>query len=442
MKTIQRRAFLLGAGAALALPALEATFPRGLARADSSSAAPPPRRFMTFHFPMGVNRAAWKPTGTQTSWTLGETQAESLASHKNDITMITNVDMTGNKSDSSVHTGRVATFLTGADVPTGIRVMSNSADQIIAASLAGKTPFKSLELGTAILNENPNKEANYDPVLKDHLSWRDGTPLPKEINPSALFDRLFSWASGASLDPAAVAKRRALRQSVLDAVREDTNALKKRLGKNDNVKLDEYMTGVRELETRIQATASNPAANACVAGARPGPPVDVRDRLKQMIDLSVHAFSCDLTRVITLGYEHTVTEQTHPWVGVRDGYHIGVTHNQPGAPYVAVNKWIVSQLAYLLDRLKATPDVGGGNLLDNTIVYFSSEMAEGSTHSTVDLPMIVCGGGGGSIRKGQLLARPGQGNGNVLIALMQAMGVSISSFGNGFTTPLPGLVNS
>lgn len=388
---------------------------------------------MTFHFPIGVNRAAWKPSGTETSWTLGETQSP-LAAHKGDITVITNVDASGDKSGSSVHTGRVATFLTAQDVPLGIRSMGTSADQVIAASLAGKTPFKSLELGTSILNENPNKEPGYEPVLKDHLSWSNGTPLPKEINPSALFDRLFAWGS---LDPAAAKARRELQQSVIDAVRDDATRLKKQLGKHDNVKLDEYLTGVRELETRIQATAA-----VCSPGERPGPPADVRERVKQMLDLSVLAFRCDLTRVITFGYEHTVTEQTHPWLGVTEGYHIGITHNQPGAPYAAVNKWIVSQLAYLLDQLKATKDAAGRTLLDDTIVYFASEMGEGSSHSTKDLPLIVCGGGGGRIQKGRLLDRPGQGNGNVLLSLMQAMDVPVSSFGNGFTSPLPGLVTT
>ena len=119
------------------------------------------------------------------------------------------------------------------------------------------------------------------------------------------------------------------------------------------------------------------------------------DRVKQMLDLSVLAFRCDLTRVTTFGYEHTVTEQAHPWVGVKDGYHIGVTRNQPGAPYVAVNTWIISQLAYLLDRLKATAD-GSGTLLDNTIVYFASELGEGSAHDPRNIPVIVAGAAPGA----------------------------------------------
>jgi hypothetical protein len=432
---LRRRTFLAGAGTMVALPLLDAMLPgSGLARADEapSGPKPSPRRLLTFHFPAGVNREAWKATGTEHDWTLGQSQAP-LTPHKNDLCVIKNVDNSGDKSGRSVHTGRIATLMTGGDVPPGTQAMGTSADQMIAASLAGKTPFSSLELGTSILNENPNKEPGFDPVLKDHLSWSNGTPLPKEINPSAVFDRLFAWGT---LSPTAAARRRHARQSVLDAVRDDATRLRGRLGASDHKKLDEYLTGVRELETRIQATGG-----ACAPGMRPTPPADVRDRVKQMLDLSVLALRCDLTRVITFGYEHTVTEQTHPWVGVKDGYHIGVTHNQPGAPYVAVNTWIVSQLAYLLDRLKATSD-GTGTLLDSTIVYFVSEMGEGSSHSPRDLPIIVAGRGGGAIKPGRLLDRPGQGNANLLIALMQAMGVTVSSFGNGFTTPLPGLVSA
>lgn len=425
---LHRRSFLAGAGTLIALPLLDATLPR-TARADDAGAVR--RRFMTFHFPAGVNREAWRPSGTGSSWTLGRSQAP-LAAHKGDLCVIRNVDNSGDRSGSA-HTGKAATFLTAGNAPRGTLAMGTSADQRIAASLAGTTPFRSLELGTAILRENPNHEAGWDPVLKDHLSWSNGTPLPKEINPSALFDRLF--ANGV-LGPEAATKRRVLQKSVIDAVRSDATSLKKRLGKNDNAKVDEYLTGLRELELRINATTS-----ACTTGPRPGPPVDVRDRVKQMLDLSVLAFRCDLTRVITFGYEHTVTEQTHPWLGINDGFHIGITHNQPGEPYVAINTWLVSQLAYLLDQLKATPD-GSGTLLDNTIVYFASEMGEGSSHSGLDLPIIVCGRGGGRITPGRLLDRPGQGNGNVLIALMQAMGVSVSSFGNGFTKALPGLVDT
>lgn len=426
---LHRRTFLTGLGTLIALPALDAMLPtsRG-ARADVPSA---PRRLMTFHFPAGVERAAWKASGTEHDWTLGASQSP-LARHKNDVTVITGVDIAG-LSVASPHTSKMASFLTAQAVPPGTTRLGTSADQLIAASLAGKTPFRSLELGTSILNENPNQEPGFDPVLKDHLSWSKGTPLPKEINPSALFDRLFAGNS----DPVATVKRRALQQSVLDAVREDASRLQRQLGSGDTAKLDEYLTAVRELELRIQGTA-----RACSTGMRPGPPTDVRDRVKQMLDLSVQAFRCDLTRVITFGYEHTVTEQTHPWLGFNDGYHQAITHHQPtrAADYAAVNQWLVSQLAYLLDQLKAASE-GAGTLLDNTVVYFSSEMGFGNGHDGTDLPMIVGGGRGGMIpRQGRLLGRPGHGNGNVLVALMRAMGVSMSNFGDGYTQALPGLL--
>lgn len=421
-----RRSFLTGVGTVLALPSFES-----VARAADK----PPVRFMTFHFPIGVNRAAWAPSGTEQNWTLGQSQAP-LAARKNDICVITGVNLSGNPSATAGHTCGIATFLTARDTPPGITSMGTSADQMIAQSLAGKTAFSSLQLGTSILRENPNAEPGYSPVLKDNLSWANGTPLPKEVVPSTVFDRIFAGKPGGET-AAALAKRKKYQQSVLDSVRTDATALKSKLGKSDNVKLDQYLTGVRELEVRVQSTATT-----CTPGARPGAPVDIRDRVKQMLDLSILAFTCDLTRVITFGYEHTVTEQAHPFVGVNDGYHIGVTHNLPGAPYAAVNQWIVSQFAYLLDRMDAQIDVDGSKLLDNSIVYFSSELAEGSSHSSRDLPMIVAGRGGGRIVSGRLLNRTNMGNGNVLISLMQAMGVNVTTFGNGFNSPLPGLVTT
>ena len=428
-KKLHRRTFLAGLGTLIALPALEAMMPGSrTARADVIAT---PKRFMTFHFPTGVNREAWKPTGTETSWSLGASQSPLIA-HKNDVSMITGVNIAG-LSVAGAHTSKAAAFLTAKAVPPGTGALGTSADQLIAAFFAGSTPFRSLELGTSILNENPNEEPGFDPVLKDHLSWSNGTPLPKEVNPSALFDRLFTGTS----DPLKTSKQGALRQSVLDAVTEDANRLQRQLGRNDSAKLDEYLTSVRELEVRIQATGKT-----CAIGQRPGPPADVRDRVKQMLDLSVLAFRCDLTRVITFGYEHTVTEQTHPWLGFTDGYHQAITHHQPAraADYAAVNKWIVSQLAYLLDQMKAVTE-GDATMLDNTIVYFSSEMGFGNGHDGTNLPMIVCGGRNGLIpRQGRLLSRPGQENGNVLIALMNAMGVSVETFGDGYSQPLPGLL--
>jgi hypothetical protein len=422
---LSRRTVLAGAGTLMALPALEAMSP-SRAAADVSTS---PLRFMTFHFPIGVNRAAWAPSGSGTSWALGQSQRP-LQAHQGDICCITGIDNSGDQHGTAGHTCNIATYLTGRDVPQGILSMGVSADQMIADSLKGKTPIGSLQLGTSILNENPNAEPGYDPVLKDHLSWWNDTPLPKEISPQALFDRLFSGAGQSSQE---VARQKAYGQSVIDAVRAQASRLQSRVGKADGAKLDQYLTGVRELEQRISATAT-----ACNVGTKPGPPTDIRDRVTQMLDLSVLAMQCDMTRVITFGYEHTVTEIAHPFIGVNEGYHIGVTHNNPGAPYAAVNQWIVSQLAYLLDKMKAVVEPGG-TLLDKSIVYFASELAEGSSHSNKDIPIIVAGRAGGRLKSGRLINGSGSGNGNLLISFMQQFGLNITSFGNGFNRPLAGL---
>jgi hypothetical protein len=442
-KPLSRRAVLAGLGTFVALPMLEAmtrSTPR--ARADQQK---PPLRFVTFHFPIGVNRDGWRPSGSENDWQFGQTQADPLGPHKDDLCMITGVDNNGDPSATGAHTCNMATFLTARDVPPGIRGMGTSADQLIADKLAGQTPFRSVELGTAILDENPNDEPGYDPVLKDHLSWLNDTPLPKEVNPAALFDRLFAGGTPMQADQMAMV-RRISNASVLDAVRADTQALSARLGKNDNTKLDQYLTGVRELEKRIQVTSSAAAsgmpASMCTPGARPGPPADIQEHVNQMLDLIALAFTCDLTRVATFSYETTVTERDHAFLGVNDSYHIGVTHNNPGDPYITVNRWLCSRLGYLLDKLKGMQDFDGSSVLDNSIVYFASELGEGSTHSGADIPMIVAGGAGGRIKPGRLLARGGQGNGNVLLSIMQAFGVTPRTFGNGFTTPLPGLVST
>ena len=430
-RPLSRRTLLAGAGTLLALPALEAMWPTGRA----SAAATSPLRMFTFHFPIGVNRAAWKATGTETSWTLGQSQAP-LAPHQNDLCVVTGVNNAGDTSGTAGHTCNMATFLTALDVPAGISGLGTSADQMIAEKLKGQTRLRSLELGTSVLYENPNAEAGYDPVLKDHLSWNNNTPLPKEVDPGKVWDRLFA-GTDPNATSAEVARRKHYGQSVIDAVRGDATALQSKLGKADNAKLDQYLSGVRELELRIAATAGG----GCAAGARPGAPADIRQRVTQMLDMMVLAAMCDVTRVMTFSYENTVTEQTHPWLGVNEGYHIGVTHNQPGAPYVTVNTWLVSQLAYLLNKMKQVTEPGG-TLLDNSIVYFASELGEGSSHDDSDLPIVIAGRAGGKLTPGRLLSRQGNGNGNVLISFMRAFGLPATSFGNGFTQPVPGLFSA
>ena len=424
---ISRRLFLGAAGTLLALPSLEAMIPKAYANAPVS-----PIRFLTFHFPIGAPRAEWAPSGTENSWQLGQTQQAELAAFKNDVLMVTGAK---HPNGSNGHTVGAGAFLTCAHIDDSTHTAGTSADQYIADFYAGKTPLRSLELGTEIDNEAPGGESQ-DLVLKDHLSWNKNTPLPKELSPQKVFDRMFaSPGASAGQNAAEAAKRRLYGQSVIDAVRGQAQSLKMRLGAADNVRMDQYLTGVRELELRI-AHATGPM---CTKPNAPPKAASQKELTEQHLDLMVLAAQCDITRVMTFGYACTVTEQAFPWIGVNTGYHIGVTHC--GSPalcdtqgtasnndYVKVNKWFVSEFAYLLGKLKAVQEPGG-TLLDNSIVYFASEMGDGSLHSDGPLPIIIGGHGGGKIRSGRLLDRPGALNGDVLLGLMQAIGLSTGTLG-------------
>ncbi len=417
---LSRRLVLQGAGTALALPMLDAMMPR-----VAKAAGLAPSRLMIFHFPLGVHRAGWKPSGSETSWTLGETQAP-LLPFKQDINVLTNVNDTAPKDDGGDHATGTAHLLTAAAARTTTRSYQVSFDQLIADKISTGARFRSLELGTANCG-GADPQAGFDPAISRNTNWRNGTGLPQETNPQAAFDRIFAGA-GTVADAAAL-KRKRQGQSVLDAVTAQRARLDTRLGAADKQKLDEYYSGVRELERSIAATATT-----CTPGARPDGSGDIRDRVKQMLDISVLAFKCDLTRVITFNYEHTITEITHPFVGVNDGYHIGVTHNNPGDPFKAVNKWIVSQFAYLLDQMKKS------SLLDSSLVYFTSELANGTEHSHIDYPIVLAGGGNGRMTTGRLLNRQGETTGNVIMSLLQAFGTGATSFGAGFDKGITGLM--
>ena len=249
------------------------------------------------------------------------------------------------------------------------------------------------------------------------------------------FNRVF-----AGIDPnataQAIAKRQAYGQSVIDTVRAQAMRLQNALGKADQAKMQEYLTGVRELEVRVQ-TATN---QACNPGAAPTPTNDMPTLVKNMIDITAMAVHCDITRVVTFGYEYTVTEISHPFIGVNDGYHIGVTHcgstslcdtNGTGfaTEYTKVNRWLVSQYAYLIGKLKGIQE-GSGTLLDNAFVYLTSEYGDGSLHDNHNQVQVIAGSGGGKMKTGRLLDRTGAQNGDVMLAMMQAIGCPQTQLGS------------
>jgi hypothetical protein len=443
LKKVKRRWFLGGGGALLALPYLEFF-------QEKQAYAAGPKRLFLFHMPAGCNMTAWKPSGTGTGFTLGPTMKPvDDAGLKPKVAVVTGTNAIGGPRG---HTCGISGVLTGVQCGSSAN-NSISWDQVVAQAWAGQTPLTSLELGTAHNTENPNAESGYSTVLKDNLNWSSSTvPLSREIDPAKAFTRAFGGldttgggmgtggGTSGTPDPTPT-----LRKSVLDLVLAQSNDLKMKLGASDKEKLDQYLTGLSQIERTIQTMPgtgqTDPVAASCSPGTSPSQTNDLPARVKVMLDIMIHAFMCDVTRVGTFAYEHTTTEIRHTWLGVNVGYHSNVTHhNNDGtalANYATVNQWLVSQFVYVLQALDKVQD-GDGTMLDNMVCMCFSELSDGNSHSNQDMPVLLAGSAGGALQTGRAIAGSGSIEG-IYVALMQALGVNQASFARA-KSPLNGLL--
>lgn len=444
--SVPRRSFLRGSAALIGLPILDIMGP-SIKRAQAAG-APPPRRFVTFGIPAGVNQTAWKPTGTGTGYTLSPTLMP-LAPLKDDVSILMGVNNNPANGPRG-HTCGIGAFLTCYKIPMtdpGV-TESISADQVAANYLKQFTKLPSIELTTRILHETPNGESGFSPAYKNVVSWTNATTsLPFEEVPLNAFNRLF----GTSLPPtntgdngAAAAKQALYRKSVLDSVASDVAAIRARGSAADQAKMDQYLTSLRQLEMEI-TTNPPPPPSSCMPGTPPpaGRPTDmnIQAHVKQMLDIMVMAMHCDATRVLTFYYENTVTSIVHSFLNVNVDYHGSVTHHandpQKLAMYATVNNWQVSQLAYLLTQMKAIQEPDG-TLLDNSVVFFSSEISDGNLHNHSNLPIVLAGRGGGMLNPGKAIQFQNANVSQLFISMLATVGVSVKSFGDG-TSPLTGI---
>lgn len=443
---LSRRTFLRGAGTLMALPVLEAMAP-SMARAQSAG-VPAPRRLMAFFVPNGMYPYEWYPAASGESYTLTPLLSP-LAAYKSDFLVLSGL---GNKPShySPVDVGHVAstsTFLTATPVTESPLSNGISLDQVAAAQLRQYTRFPSLELGT-------RSGAAY--VLHTNISWGpNSTPMPKETRPDLLFDRLFGGTNPSESTQEAENRRRR-RLSVLDAVKQDAQRLETKLGRQDRLRMDEYMTGVRELEQRLQETR----VNQCTPGTRPVEPQDIRQQVKLLLDMAVLAFQCDLTRVATFMYGEAVDDSSYNFLSVPDsqgnpipvsqGHHT-LSHDISAGSmsqkmYSAICKWEVEQFAYLVGKLKAVQEPDG-TLLDNSVVLFGSGIGESNVHDTLNMPILLAGRGGGKIRPGRHVVYKDPLNFNtqgipvakLFVSMLDAVGVSVTRFGQDGDGPLPNL---
>jgi hypothetical protein len=440
-----RRDVLRGAGVMLALPWME-SLTSGLvsaaaAPANESAMNKPPVRFAVLFFPNGVWKDNWIPKQSGSDYELPFALTP-LAGLKNDITVFSNLDKAHSRGGDG-HYAKTANFLTGLRVAktTGknINVGNASVDQIIAAKLGHRTPLPSLELGIDPVISGIDSNVGYTRLYGSYISWRSASvPVAREINPKMVYERLFGSAARPDEDD----------RSLLDLTLEDAKALRSKLGRDDQFKLDEYLDSMRAVEKRIAFAAKpdpdhRPAKDLAVPGApKPGIPRDHAEHVKLMLDLMALAFWSDSTRVITFMFANDVSGKNFSFVeGVRGGHHDLSHHsNQKDKieQYSRINRWHAEQFAYLANKLKGIKE-GTGTLLDNSMLLLGSSMSDGNAHDPNNLPIVVAGKAGGAFKTGQHLAsRRGTPLCNLYLSILEASGVKAPRFGDS-TGPLKGL---
>lgn len=442
--SLHRRNFLRGAGATLALPFLESLRP---AKTYAQSASAPTRMF-AFYVPNGIHMADFTPTQAGSTYALPAILS-SLAPHRADVLVLSGLDnepATAQGDGNGDHARGTSAFLTcahpvkteGANLFVG-----PSMDQLVADHYSGQTRLRSLELGCEGGGSTGGCDSGYSCAYTRNISWRTAsTPMAKEISPRSVFDRLFA---GMSPDEtlAQTRRRRLYRQSILDYVREDATTLQARVGLRDRQKLEEYLTGVRELEIRIDALTEAPG-NQCRATEAPTEtPADFERYVQSMLDLVVLAFRCDLTRVATFMLGNGSSNRSFGFLGVSGSHHELSHHQGDPAKHAAlrtINTWEVAQFAYLIERLKQVEETDGSNLLDHSLLLFSSEVADGNSHGHANLPVLLAGHGGGEIVSGRHVQFSGNVPlANLYLSMMQTIGVDVDRFGDDGTNRLNAL---
>ena len=436
-KHLHRRTFLRGLGAAVALPMLDAMRP-ALASPANTAATKAPLRLAFTYIPNGVTMKDWRPTITGADFAMSPI-LKPLENFREDLLVLSgldhqNADALGDGGGDHARAG--ACFLTGvhpkktagADIRAGI-----SVDQIAAKNLGSATRLASLELGCEDSRTVGSCDSGYSCAYTNSISWRGPqTPMPPETNPRIVFERLFG-DDDFSATPEARARRAAQRKSILDVVNNRTQRLVQDLGPADRRKLDEYLTGVRELEQRIQLAEKDQRKFTPDMEKPAGVPVAFADYIKMMFDLQVLAFQADVTRVSTLLFGREASVRTYNEIGVPDPHHPLSHHrNLPDMieKITKINTYHVSLFAYFLEKLKATKE-GDSSLLDHSMIVYGGAICDGNSHSHKDLPVLLAGRGDGRLKTGRHIQyEKGTPMTNLYLSLLERMNVPTERLGD------------
>jgi hypothetical protein len=438
---LSRRTVLRGLGTAISLPLLECMLPKVSLLAATEPPQRPPLRTLFFNVPNGARMSEWTPAQEGKQFDLPPI-LQVLQEQRQQLTVFTGLTLDGahaHGDGGGDHARGGAAFLTGAhprktdgaDIKNSI-----SIDQRIAEALGAKTRFPSLELGLEGSAQSGNCDSGYSCAYSSNLSWRnESSPIAKEVDPAAVFDRLF----GNDSDKAGMAKNKServeRRRSVLDFVLEDAKDLQRQLGAADNRKLDEYLYSVRDVENRlVLADKLRVGEDGIPNYPRPaGVPREWDEHCRLMMDMVALSIQSDATRVLSFMYANEGSNRGYPEIGAPEGHHDLSHHGKnedKEAKIAKINQYHLSKFAQLVKQLSLIPE-GDGSVLDNCMLLYGSGISDGDRHNHDDLPIIVLGRGGGRLAGNQHLKYPKNTPlCNLYLWMLHQMGIQDEQFGD------------
>lgn len=436
MKSLPRRTFLRGLGAAIALPTLDAMTP-AFAATTNSLTSKSPLRLAVAYVPNGIVMKDWTPAAAGGEFEFTRIM-KPLEPFRENILVLSGLTQNNGRAlgdGPGDHARAAATFLTGvhprktsgADIQNGI-----SFDQIAAQHVGSATRFSSLELGCEDGRLVGNCDSGYSCAYSNSISWRSATtPNPPEINPRAVFERLFG--ANTTEDASTREKRRRYNKSILDFVMSDAKRLEGDLGATDRRKLDEYMSAIREIEHRIETAERDNKDIEPTIDKPAGVPVDYAEHSRLMFDLQVIALQADLTRIITFMMAREGSTRPYREINISDAHH-PLTHHRNNPEMIEkvtqINCYHVEQFAYFIGKMKATPD-GDGTLLDHSLVLYGSGLSDGNRHQHNDLPVLIAGGACGSLKTGRHVNYEKETPmNNLFVTALDRMGVPTEKLGD------------
>ncbi len=440
-----RRTFLRGAGASIALPALVSLRPGNLlasqvngAHAMASTATGAPLRTAFLFFPNGSIPDAWWPETPGKDFKISQT-LEPLSGVRDKLQILKGLDNVAanpGADGGGDHARGNGTFLTSVRINKSATAIKAgvSIDQVIANRIGQLTRFPSLELASDPRRQTAGCDSGYSCAYQFNISWKSATtPMATEHNPRMVFERMFGVGSPGKRTEN-LKRRREEQRSILDYVLEDARSMRGRIAMDDHRKLDEYLSGIRALESQIQRAErlGDPSDPGTPTPA--GVPQGHEEYVHTMFELLALAFQTDSTRVASLMLGHDGDNRSYDFLGISEGHH-DLTHHQDREDRIQkvqqIDQWYAKQFAHFISRLDSMQDADGNSVLHNSMILIGSGNADGNRHTHTDLPIMMAGAGGGALKTGRFVDYQGVPLANLYLKIAETMGIAdLNEFGD------------